>query len=138
MAPLLDHAYAWLQDTPVSPEFIDDESAYSVALLLLQQSHRPIELREHTSPVYISDQQHGGIHQLCKPHIHDVIFPEIDLRRASGPLDHDDVRARLKAVISRKDLGNQLPLIPKILPRGHISAYLALHNELRAGVPGRF
>ncbi len=38
-----------------------------------QQRHRAVQLGEHAAPVDIARQQHRRIHQLGKPHVHDVV-----------------------------------------------------------------
>ena len=60
-------------------------------LLRLQQLHRAVKLGEHAAPVDIACQQDRGIHQLGQPHVDDVVRLQVDLRRAAGALDDDDV-----------------------------------------------
>ena len=92
MTFFLKHPDTRIQNTLIAPEFIDDKPAYPVSFLLLQQEECAEQLREYAATVDISRQKHRRIDQLRHSHVYDIIFFQIDLRRTSRSLDHDDIR----------------------------------------------
>ena len=90
-AQLLQRLQPRFQNGPVAPELVDHHALDAAALILLQQRHCTIELGEYAAPVDVAYQQHRRVYQLGKPHVHNVILLEIDLRGAARPLDNDHV-----------------------------------------------
>ena len=93
------HGQARAQNFHIAAEFVDDESLNAGPLLRLQQLHSAVKLGEHAAPVDIACQQDGGIHQFGQPHVDNVVRLEVDLRRAAGALDDDDVHILRQAVV---------------------------------------
>ena len=73
MGLFLQHGKAGFQDGGIAPELIDDQPLDACPLGGLQQLYRAVQLRKHAAPVDISRQQHRCIHQLCQPHIDDIV-----------------------------------------------------------------
>ena len=81
--PLLQHTQPRLQNGDISAELIDDQSPDTLPLLFFQQHDRPDELGKYAAPVDIPGQQDRRVHELCEPHIDNIILLQIDLGRAS-------------------------------------------------------
>ena len=136
-AQVLDHVQPRLQNGLVSPEFIDDEPLHPRPLFFRKQGHSPVKLGKHTAAVDISHQKDRSIRHLRHAHVHDIILLQIDLRRASGALDHDDIVLLLQSPVCLFHLGNQRLFICKILFRRHRSDRYAVDDDLGTGVGSR-
>ena len=128
------HGKPGAQDLHVSPELVDHQSFDPCPLLRFQQCHGAVELGEHPAPVNVPCQQHRGVHQLCQPHVDDVVCLQVDLGGAACPLNDDDVVFGSKAVVGGKDLRDQAPLHPEIVCGGHLPPHLSVYNDLTAHV----
>ena len=128
------HRKAGAQDLHIAAEFIDEQPLDAGALLRLQQRHRAVQLGEHTAPVDIARQQNRGIHQPGKAHVDDIVRLQVDLRRASGPLDDDDVHGFGQTVVGREDLRDERSFHFEIGGGGHLAPHLAVHDDLTAHV----
>ncbi len=85
-------------------------------LLRLQQLRRAVEGGEHAPPVDVAPQQHRGVRFGRHAHVDDVVLVQVDLRRAPGPLDHDDVVLRRQGAVGRQNIGNQAASWRKVVP----------------------
>jgi len=83
----------------MAPELIDDQPLDACPLGGFQQLYRAVQLRKHAASVDISRQQHRCIHQLCQPHIDDIIRFQVDLCRAARALNDDDIHLFSKTVV---------------------------------------
>ena len=128
------HRKAGTQDLHIAAEFIDEQPLDAGALLWLQQRHRAVQLGEHTAPVDVSRQQNGGIHQPGKAHVDDIVCLQIDLRRASGPLNDNDVHGFGQTVVGREDLRDERSFHFEVGGGGHLAPHLAVHDDLTAHV----
>ena len=133
----LQHRQAGPQNLHVAAELVDNQTRNARALLLFKQRHRAVKLGEHATPVDVARQQHRRIHQLCQPHVDDVVRLEVDFRRAARALDDDDVHILAQAVERGENIGNELPLHLEIVCRAHLPAHLAAHDHLTARVAAR-
>ena len=124
------------QNGPVPSEFVDNGALDPGTLVFLQQGHSSIELGKDPAPVNIAHQQHRGIHQLGKPHVHNVVLLQIDLRRASGPFDDDNVIFRSQAVVGLQNGGDVFPFSAVVLHSTHISLNLTGDDDLASHIGG--
>ena len=136
LAQLLQHGDPRIQDRLVPPELVDHQPLHPGPLRLGKEHQRPQKLGEHSAPVDISRQEHRRVHQLCQSHVHNVVFLQVDLRRAASPLDHDDVRQLLQLPERLLDLRDQAFFVGKILPGRHIAYHFPVDDHLGAHVGG--
>ena len=135
--PRLEDVEPRIEDRLVAAELVDDEAPDPRPLLRLQQFDRPEQLRKHTSPVDVPDQQHRRIRDRRHAHIDEVVLPEIHLRWTARALDHDDVVLRRKRFVGLTHDRQQRPLVAVVLPRRHIALRHPAHDQLRADIRGR-
>ena len=133
----LQHFHSRIQNRLVSPELVDDQAFYHGPFLFLQKLHRADELCENAAPVNIAHQEHRRICHFCHAHIYNVFFLQIDLRRASRTLDHNDIVFRCERVVSLHNIRHQLFLIFEIISGAHGSQNLTVYDHLGANVVGR-
>ena len=95
------------EDFHIAAEFVDDKAADARLLVLVQQLDRAVERGEHAAAVDVPDEQHRCVHELRKSHVHDVVLLEIDLGRAAGALDDNDV------VLGGEAVGRSVFLCPQ-------------------------
>ena len=129
---------AGAQKRLVAAELVDDKAPDPGTLALIQQHHRAVQLGKDPAAVDIPREQHRRIHQLCQAHVHDVVFTQIDLRRAARSLDHDHVVLFGKAFIGRQDFRDQLLPVRKIVRRRHLRAHPAVDDDLASDIAGGF
>ena len=104
---LLQHLQAAVQQRNVTPELVNHGGLDHIPLLRIQQSHRSVELGKHPAPVNVSHQQYRCTGDLCHAHVDKIIFFQIDLCRASGAFDDDDVVFLRKGIKSGLYLRDQ-------------------------------
>ena len=137
-AELFQDLNARFQNRAVSPEFVHDGSLDSRTFVLFQQGHGSIQLGKDTAPVNITHQQHRGIHQPGKTHVHNVFLLQVDLRRASGTFDDDDVIFGGQTVVGLQD-GRDIRLLFAVILHGpHIALNLPGNDHLAAHIGGWF
>ena len=129
-----DLPQAGAQDLDIAPEFVHDQTPHPRALRGGEEHHRPVELGKHPAPVNVAREQHRRVHKLRKAHVHNVVFPEVDLRRAARALDHDHVVLRRETFIGRQDLGDELLFVREIFRRRHLPAHPAVYDDLASRV----
>ena len=132
------HGKAGTQDLHVAPELVDEQPLDAGPLVRLQQGHRAVQLCKDAAPVDVSGQQHRGVHQLGKAHVHNVVGFQVDLGRAASSLNDDDVHLFGQTVVGGKDVRDQRPLHFKVGGGGHLPPHLAVHDHLTAGVAAGF
>ena len=86
------------------------KAAHPRALLGLEQLERADEGGEDAAPVDVADQQHRGVGGVGDVHVDDVAGAQVDLGRAAGALDHDQVVAAAQPVEAAGDQRAQLGL----------------------------
>ena len=133
---LLQLPQAGPENVHIPPEFVDNQALDQVLLVGLQQLHRAVEGGEHAPPVDVAAQEHRGLCPLGHAHVHDVVLPQVDLRRAARPLDDDDVVVGGQGLVGGHDLGDQGLAVVEILPRRHGAPGHAVDNHLGAHVAG--
>ena len=82
---------AWLQDFDIAAELIDYQALDARLLGFGEEFHRPVERGKHTAAVYVSDQDDRGIDRLGKPHVHNVVGAEVNLRRGTRTFNYNDI-----------------------------------------------
>ena len=107
------------------------------SLFFIHEPDRAVELRENSSPVDVSREDHRRVNKLCEPHVHDVHILKIDLRRATRALDHHDVSILRETVIRIEDLRDELIFMPVILLSIHLAADFADYDQLAPVVTRR-
>lgn len=132
------HRQTRAQDLHIPAEFIDDKSFDPCPLIGFQQFHRTVQLRKHAAPVDIPCQQHRGVHQLCQPHIDDVVGLQVNLGRAARALDDNDIEFLGQTVVGTQNIGDQRLFMAEIFLCGHIAAHLAVDDDLTTNVTAGF
>ena len=133
-APLLQHPHAGIKDRLVAAEFVDDQPLQQRLLIRVQEHLRAQELCENATPVDVPREEDRRADRLREPHVDDVVFFEVDLRRAPRAFDHDNVVLPRKRTVSVEDHRHQALLVGKIAPRIHISQHFPVHDHLRSCV----
>src|SRR5699024_179457 len=135
---LLQHFDPWIQYRLVAPEFVNDKTPDTISLLWFQKLHRTVQLGEYAASVDISRQKHGGVRHFRHTHIYDIVCFQIDLRRASGSFDHDNVVFFCKGAERLHNIRDKVFLIFKIIPGAHRPQDLAVYDHLGSRIVGRF
>ena len=135
--PRLEDVEPRIEDRLIPAELVDDEAPDPRPLLRLQQLDRPEQLRKHTAPVDVPDQQHRRVRDRRHAHIDEVVLPEIHLRWTARALDHDDVILRRKRFVGLTHDRQQRPLVAIVFAGRHIALRHPAHDHLRADIRGR-
>ena len=122
------------QKRHIPPELVDNKTSQVPPLPVLQQGGGAVEAGEDPAPVDIPHQQHRGPCQPGHPHVDDVVFLEVDFRRAPRPLDNHHIVLGGQAFIGPPDAGEQLRLAAVVFGGGHVPPNLAVYNHLAAGI----
>ena len=121
---------AGAEDIHIPPEFVDNQALDPRLLVRLQQLHRAVEGGEHAPPVDVAAQEHRGVGPAGHAHVHDVVLPQVDLRRAARPLDDDNVVLRRQGLVGRHHLGDEALAVAEVLPRRHGTPGHAVDDHL--------
>ena len=135
---MLDLTKSWFQDGDISAELIDHKTFDHLPFLFFQQHQGSCQRSEYTAAVDIPDQQHRCVSKLCHPHVDDIVLFEVDFSRASRTFQHNDVVLLIQLVVRLHDFWNQRKFVFIIIPCRHVSQHLAVDDDLRTGVVGRF
>ena len=136
--PRAQQLEARLQERAVAAELVEDEGGDPGALVRLEQRDGPHEGREDAAAVDVADEQHRSVGRLRDVHVHDVAVLQVDLGRAPGPLDDDEVHlARAAPSRLSRTIAAQLGLHRVVLGRGEGLPGAAEQHHLRARVPLR-
>ena len=138
MRQLLQHLNTGIQNGLISTEFIDDETFYHFLFFFGKKHHRPYQLGKNAAPVDVAHQKHRSLCHFGHPHIDQIVFLEIDLRRTARSLDNDDIvlcRQMIKGFLHLRD---QLLFKSEIFSRRHISKNFSVYDNLRAHIVGWF
>ena len=133
---LRKHIYTRIQDRLIPTELVDNQPFNHLFLILVKQHQGSQQLGENAASVNVPYQQYRGLSHLCHPHIDDIVFLQINLGRASRPLDHDNIIRFLQLAESLLNIRYQLLLIGKILSCAHVFLNLAIYDHLGAHVIG--
>ena len=137
MASLLQHLNTWIQDRLIAAEFVDDQTLYHLSFILFQKLHCTNQLCKNTTSVNISHQKHRCLCHLCHSHIYDIFCFQIDFRRASSPLNHNDIIFFCQLMKCLHNVRHQFFLIFKIVSGTHGSQDFSVYDHLGAYIIGR-
>ena len=137
LCQILKHAKPRPQDLCVAPEFIDYCTYNSRPLIFIEKHDCSVELCKYPAGIYISHKNDGGIDHAGKPHVDYIIRFQINFRRASSALDHDDIIFSFKTPESFHDIRNQCLFHTKILSRAVCSPDTTVHDQLASDIAGR-
>ena len=101
-----------------------------------QEGDGAVEGGEHAPPVDVAAEQHRRFGHAGHAHVDDVVFLEVDLRRRTGALNHNDVVFFLQRMIGLHDVGHQRLFIGEVIRRLHGPTGHAVDDDLRAGIVG--
>ena len=121
----------------VAAELVDHQTLAQGLFIVVEQHERAEQLREHAPAVDVAHEQHRRRRHLGHAHVHDVVVFQVNLGRAAGALQDDDVEAACQVVIGAHDVGDELVLVGEVLASAHGLASLAVHDDLAARVAGR-
>ena len=137
MTSLFQHFHTWVKDCLISAEFVDDQSFDHLTFIFLQKFHRTDELCKDTASVNVSDQKYRSFRHLCHSHIYDIFRFQIDLCRASGSFDDDNVILCCQRIICFHNVRHQFLLIFEIVSGTHGSKNFSVYDHLRTHIIGR-
>ncbi len=127
-----DQRHATGEQRGVAAELVDQEALDQRRIVGLDHRLGADQAGDHPAPVDIADQHHRHVAGTSKAHIGDVVGTEIDLRRAAGTFDQNDVGFALQPREAVQHERHQLRLDRLVLGGAGASVDLALHHELRA------
>ena len=104
------------------------------SLVRLQNEMRAGQARDNAAAIDIPEHHHGHIGGRGKSHIGDVASAKVDLRRAAGALDQDDIGVAGKMRKTLQHRRQQGCFLVQIILCAQRAPALALHDDLRAGV----
>ena len=133
----LQHLDSGIQNCLISTEFINNQTFYTFLFILFQKKQCAKKLCKYSSPVNISDKENRSIYHLCKPHIDNIIFFQINLRRTSRTFNYNDVIIFFQFMKSLHHIWNQFFFVFKIITGTHISQNFTIYNYLRSNIVGR-
>ena len=136
-AQILQHPQSGTQNGSVSAELVDDQPSHAAAVIGLEQLHGAVKLGEHPSQIDIADKQDRSIRDARHAHVHQVVPPEVDLRRTARPLDDDEVVFRRQGVKGPLHIGDEAFAVAGVVDRLHGAAHLSVHDHLAALIPLR-
>ena len=105
-------------------------------LRFCEQGRCPVELGENAAPVDVPGEKYRRIQHLSESHVHDIVFPQVDLGRTSRAFHNDHIEAGCQGIVGIHDVRDQTLFHLKILRRRIIAADLAVHDELGSHVRG--
>ena len=138
MSPFLQHFHSRIQYGLISPEFIDDHAFHHFLLIRLQEHDGSHQLGENSSPVNITYQKYRSLGHFRHAHVNDIFFLQIDLRRASGSFNHNNIIFFRQCLISFHYFRHQLLFVFKIISGAHGSQDFPVYDHLAAYVISRF
>ena len=136
MNQILQHFEAGAQNLHAPAELVDHRALDVGPLLLGHQHHRTVKGGKHPAAVNIPGQQHRRTGHFGHAHIDDILCLEVDLRRASRPLDDQDIVFLRQGAVCLHNRGDEPGLVAEIFRRRHVAQHLAVDNDLRALVTG--
>ena len=99
-----------------------------------EEFHRPVERGKHAAAVYVADQDDRGIDRLGESHIHNVVGAEVNLRRGTRALNHNDILLGREAMIGLQHFGEQSLLLFLIFDCTVVPDRFSAEHQLRARV----
>ena len=135
---IFQHFKARFQNLHIAPELIDHDTAETILILLRQQLDGAVGRSKHAAPVDVRHKDHRRVGHLCHSHVDNVIFRQIDLRRRAGALNDDDVIFRCQMIKRLHHFRRQIIFHLIVFLGTQVIIYLAVYNDLRTHVAGRF
>ena len=86
-----DCGEALVEQPDIAAKLVDDEAVDARALVRLQHEMRADQARDDAAAVDIAEHHDRHIGGRGKSHIGDVAGAQVDLRRAAGAFDQDDI-----------------------------------------------
>eukprot|EP01136_Pigoraptor_vietnamica_P026946 Opistho-1_new@82592 len=133
-AALLDLAIAVREQRRVAAELVDDEAADHRGVLGIDHRAGADHRCDHAAAVDIADQHHRDAGGPREAHIGDVACAQVDLRRRSRALDHDDVACRVEPPEALHHLVEQCAPRRAKIAAAQRSANPSMDDQLRAMV----
>ena len=121
----------------VAAELVDHERRDQLALLRREQLHVADQAGEHAAAVDVADEQHRALRVEGHLHVDDVLVAQVDLGRAAGALDDDEVVGGAQALVGGGDGGPDLRLVGVVLAHRHVPHGTAEDDDLAAGLRAR-
>ena len=134
MATLGENLHPIDEQGRVAAELVDDEAADEALFVHGKQPERPEELGEDAAAVDVADEEDGGIQVAGNGHVDDVGRLQVQLGRAAGALDDQEVEPDAEAVERLDDRRPEGPLALVVLAGRHRPPGVAMNNHLRAVV----
>ncbi len=103
--PALEERHPLGEQGGIAAQAVDDQPHHPPTLGGREQAQGAEQGGEHAPPVHVPDQQHRGPGRLRHPHVDDLAAAQVDLGRAAGPLDDDQVEASPELVQGGADPG---------------------------------
>ena len=127
-----ENPHAVGEQARVAAELVDDEAHDGRAILVRERGLRAENLGEHAAAVDVGDEDDRAAGGAGEAHVGDVAVAQIDLRRAAGAFDDDEVGLGLEARKAREHGVEELWFQRLVLARLGGADHPALHDDLRA------
>ena len=131
---LLQELDAGVEQRRIPAELVDDERRDQLALLGREQLHVADQTGEDAAAVDVADEQRGRLRIARHLHVDDVLAAQVDLGRAAGALDDDEVVGGAQPVVGGGDDRPDLRLVGVVLAHRHVADGTAEHDDLAAGL----
>src|SRR5262249_39594256 len=114
---LLKNAYAVSKQLGIATELVNHQADYQGTLRGLEQIQGTQQLSEDTSPINVAHQKHRSLDMTSQGHVDNVVIAQVQLDRAAGAFDDDQVMIGTEAVQGGGDNRPELVLV-LIIPAG--------------------
>ena len=145
---LLELARPGAEKGRIPPELVDDEPAHATTQVAREQLDGAEQVGEHATPVDVADHHGGNPCRIGESEVDQVRIHQVDLGRASGTLQDDDVEAppdprqRVEHRVAELGLGplevGGVERLPRAAHHDHLASPLAdrlqqdrVHGDVR-------
>ena len=104
---VFQHLDPRIQNTLISPEFVDDQAFDHLLLFLFKQHHGTHKLCKYTASVNISCKQYRCFQHFGQSHIHNVLGFQVNLCRTSCTFHHDNIILCCQRIVRRHNIRYQ-------------------------------
>ena len=87
----LEHVDSRLEQRSITPELVDHDAPHARPVLIGKKGEGAYDLGENPSRIDVGDEDNRRAEVSRDRHVDDIRIGEVDLRRASRPLDDDEI-----------------------------------------------
>ena len=125
---------AGVKERRISAKFIDQKSADHGGVFVRENGLRAHQLGDHTTPVDISAKDNGHVGCTCKPHIGNVAGAQIDLGRAAGAFDDNQIILAAQPIKAFQDILQQFGPARPVVRCVRKTVGPAVYDDLSSGL----